>query len=147
MLGIQRKNQNKCSVQFDEFLFWWRRHEIHTRCILIFILKRGEEKRELIRIWKIKLMLKSFLFLLKLSEEKSTSSFGLFIPLPQRERKKNYDVNGYFRDALRVTEKKVFQIELSVFFFFSSLSSFSFSVFVSFAHFLKTLGFCLGTSS
>merc|ERR1711965_912249 len=31
-----------------------------------------------------------------------SESSGVHIALPARERKRNYDVNGYFRDALRV---------------------------------------------
>lgn len=42
------------------------------------------------------------------SKKASTAeSSGIHIALPQRERKRNYDVNGYFRDALRVGDKPV----------------------------------------
>ena len=86
------------------------------------ILKRGQEKTEADRD-KIKTDMAHNLmnFSLDTVDESSIYMFGekdysavkggafasaSFINLPQRERKKNYDVNEYYREVLQIAEKK-----------------------------------------
>jgi len=47
-----------------------------------------------------------------LHREKQKSIVGAWIEPPKRERKANYAVDAYFREALRVTEPKAPKVRL-----------------------------------
>jgi len=57
--------------------------------------------------------------------EKQKGGMGLWIEPPKRERKANYAVDAYFREALRVSEPKAPKVFLSFYYFHTSPMAFN----------------------
>lgn len=56
-------------------------------------------------------------------KHKSTPIIGTWIEPPKRERKANYAVDAYFREALRVTEPKAPKVCIRIFYLYIMLFS------------------------